>query len=202
MFMLLIVAAALVTMPLFGGRLGNIGRLKLRARWSVLAAVIIQLLVITVFPWGNHTVHALIHGASYAIAAIFLVLNRQLFGMWLAALGAALNALVIAVNNGVMPATEEALRLSGVPRLPGGFENSTTVTKPRLLFLGDIFAIPHRVPLANVFSVGDVVLLLGVLVILHWTCESKLVPQRVLASRRPPLAGDGEQPAVPSQSGS
>jgi hypothetical protein len=202
MFMLVIVAVAVATMPLFGGRIGNIARLKLRARWSVVAAVIVQLLVITVFPHGNHTFHAVVHGVSYVVAAIFVVLNRHLFGMWLAAVGGALNALVIAVNNGVMPASAEALRSAGFATLSGEFENSTTLPSPRLRLLGDIFAVPDAVPLANVFSVGDVVLLAGVLVILHWTCESRLIPRRVLARHRPPLAGDDEEPAVPSRTGS
>ena len=35
------------------------------------------------------------------------------------------------------------------------------VAHPRLLFLGDILAVPHAVPLANVYSVGDVCIAIG-----------------------------------------
>ncbi|RME44855.1 MAG: hypothetical protein D6791_12135, partial [Chloroflexi bacterium] len=40
--------------------------------------------------------------------------------------------------------------------------NSIVATEgTRLRFLTDIFAIPRQVPLANVFSVGDVLIALG-----------------------------------------
>lgn len=42
------------------------------------------------------------------------------------------------------------------------FTNSGPLEAPRLWFLGDIFAIPSGFPLANVFSVGDVLILAGV----------------------------------------
>jgi len=53
---------------------------------------------------------------------------------------------------------------------------------PHLPWLGDTFAIPSGVPLANVFSVGDIVLVLGVLVLLHVTCET--APGAPLSRRR------------------
>lgn len=52
----------------------------------------------------------------------------------------------------------------------------------RLQFLGDIWATPSFLPVSNVFSVGDVVITLGVWVGLHRICGSRLVPARM---RRP-----------------
>jgi hypothetical protein len=46
---------------------------------------------------------------------------------------------------------------------------------PRLLFLGDIFATPRDWPMANVYSVGDFVILLGVVVLLHRVSGSRLL---------------------------
>jgi hypothetical protein len=48
------------------------------------------------------------------------------------------------------------------------------VHEPRLAFLGDIFATPASVPAANVFSVGDVLLVLGAFIFLHVVSESRL----------------------------
>jgi hypothetical protein len=44
---------------------------------------------------------------------------------------------------------------------------------PRLAFLGDVFAIPRGWPLANVFSVGDVLIAVGVVVAVHGICGSR-----------------------------
>jgi hypothetical protein len=44
---------------------------------------------------------------------------------------------------------------------------------PRLAFLGDVFAIPRGWPLANVFSVGDVLIAVGAVVAVHGICGSR-----------------------------
>jgi hypothetical protein len=182
MFLWMMIALALLTVPLAGGRLGNLARLHLRAVWAVVVAVTIQLLVITVFPHGDTMLHAVAHMLSYAVGAVFLVANRRLDGIWLAAVGATLNALVIALNGGVMPASVDALRRAGIQINPAEFENSRPISDAKLGFLGDIFAWPTPMPFSNVFSIGDLLLVLGVAVIVHSVCGSRVVP-RVLRSR-------------------
>jgi Family of unknown function (DUF5317) len=59
-----------------------------------------------------------------------------------------------------------------------GFHNSTALADPRLAFLGDIFFIPASWPLSNVFSVGDVLIALGIVWALHRICQSRLAPSR------------------------
>jgi len=88
-------------------------------------------------------------------------------------LGGALNATAITANDGVMPARAQALEAAGRPTVEEGFRNSAAVADPYLAWLGDTFAIPSGVPLANVFSIGDV-LVLCVLVLLHVACGSRL----------------------------
>jgi len=67
-----------------------------------------------------------------------------------------------------MPASPDSLRTAGFEeRLAspqgGTYNNSTLVNEEtRLWFLTDIFALPASLPLANVFSIGDVMLALGV----------------------------------------
>ena len=98
--------------------------------------------------------------------------------MPLVALGAALNLLVISVNGGVMPASPSALAGAGLPVNEPGFQNSTALAEPRLAFLGDVFSLPVSWPLSNVFSVGDVLIALGVAWAVHGICGSRLVPSR------------------------
>jgi hypothetical protein len=74
-----------------------------------------------------------------------------------------------------MPASPSAMAGAGL-NLEPGFQNSTALAEPRLAFLGDVFYLPASWPLSNVFSVGDVLIALGVAWALHRTCRSRLAP--------------------------
>ncbi len=95
-------------------------------------------------------------------------------------LGGGLNFAAIAANDGVMPASPEAVEAAGLD-LGDAFENSLPVTDPNLLFLGDVFATPGFLPVDNVYAVGDVLIALGALVCLHHACASR--PAVALAAR-------------------
>ena len=79
-----------------------------------------------------------------------------------------------------MPADPE-LALHVAREAGGGFVNSGAVADARLLFLGDVLATPAWLPLYNVYSVGDVTIVLGVLFLLHAVCGSRLAPRRAVA---------------------
>lgn len=175
MLLLLAVVVAIVTVPPARGRLAALGGVRLRLVPAIFAAVALQIAVISVFPGGSPGLHRVLHVASYGLAAAFLVANRKFTGMWLVALGAALNLAAIVANGGVMPAAPGALRTAGLPVDPAHFRNSTAVTHARLQFLGDVFAVPKGWPLANVYSVGDVLIAVGIVVVIHGICGSRLV---------------------------
>jgi hypothetical protein len=101
-------------------------------------------------------------------------------GVWLIAVGALLNFVVIAANHGVMPADPAAMRRAGVTRHQGEFQNSRAVEHPRFAVLGDRFALPESWPVSNVFSVGDVLIVLGAAVGMHQVCRSRIVPKKFL----------------------
>lgn len=165
----LVVALALV--PLTGGRLGALAELRLRAPGLVVAAIALQVIVISVLPasapeWIGRTGHL----ASYVVLAAVAWANRRVPGVAVMAAGGALNALAIAVNGGVMPASRWALATAGIPA-PQGFENSDHLAHAHLAFLGDAFALPASLPIANVFSVGDVLLVAGAAYGIHRLCR-------------------------------
>jgi hypothetical protein len=157
----LVVAVALL---LTGGRLDGLARLRLRAVWAIAAALVLQLTV--TLAHVPVAVGATLHLASYVLAAVAVVANRHVPGLWLIGLGGGLNLAAIAANGGVMPASSAALARAGLPPATDGFVNSRPVDGARLPWLGDVFAVPAHVPLANVFSVGDVLLVVGVAVLL------------------------------------
>jgi hypothetical protein len=62
-----------------------------------------------------------------------------------------------------MPADPGALALAGFEDA-GAHTNSVVLADPALRPLTDIFALPAWLPMANVFSVGDVLIGLGVVI--------------------------------------
>ena len=173
MFLVAIVLASALAVPLLGGRLGALAEVRLRLPWLLPAALAMQVVALDL-PGVPGRLRPPLHVASYLVAGAFLVANRRLPGMLLVGLGAAANLLAIGVNGGVMPASPAALAAAGLPPDPPGFANSAVLADPRLAFLGDVFAIPRGWPLANVFSVGDVLIAVGAVVAVHGVCGSRL----------------------------
>ncbi|MEM7324829.1 MAG: DUF5317 family protein [Actinomycetota bacterium] len=189
------------TVPLLGGSLSRLGAVRLRAWWAIIAALVIQVFLIEVFAGTlDGLVAATIHLMSYGLAFLFVWHNRQVTGMALIVLGGLLNAAAIAANGGVMPAQRSALETAGIIVDSPEFENSAVVEDARLWFLGDIFAIPEGVPFANVFSIGDIILVLGGAVTVHTIGRSRI---GLLLARLDPLnRGDGaehDQAQTPDQ---
>ena len=160
--MLAVLAILLAAVPLLGGSLLRLSDVRLRRPWTLPVALLAQILVVNVVPHADRTLLVTLHLASYGLAAVFLRANRRVPGLWLLALGAGLNLLAIGVNGGVMPARPAALEAAGISHEEDGpFVNSGVVDEPRLGWLGDIFAVPAPLPLHNVFSVGDVLIVAG-----------------------------------------
>ena len=147
---------------LAGGSFANLERLSLRLWWAAVGALALQLIAFS--PLGAPLPAAAgvgMHLASYALLLAFVVANIRRPPVLCFGAGVAANTLCIAVNRGYMPAREAALRLAGLPVSATPHNNSVLAgAGAHLAFLGDVFAVPHWLPLANIFSVGD--LLIGV----------------------------------------
>lgn len=159
MLILACVLLAVGLVPLTGGRLSRLAELRWRRRWLLVLALAVQVVVMQV-PGVPTSLAAAAHLVTYAMAGTFVVLNRRVRGLLLLALGAACNGVTIALNGGTLPSTAAARALAGLADDPG-FANSGVVAHPVLAFLGDNFAVPAPLPLANVFSIGDVLILAG-----------------------------------------
>jgi len=171
MLLLLPLALSLCAGWIRGGSLRNLASARFRRPWLPFLGILVQLLIFDPF---THLLPfrlpvALLHGLSYGLLAAFVWSNRHLPGMVILGAGVVSNALAILANGGFMPASEEALRTAGrwTPAREAGTVNNSSLMGPhtRLWWLGDIFAIPAGLPFANVFSIGDVLLGLGILVL-------------------------------------
>jgi hypothetical protein len=165
----------LLTVPLAGGRLSRIEELHIRWIWLAALAFAIQVVLVTLAPEGDETLHRIAHVATYLLAGACILRNLDVRFVWVVALGGALNFIAIVANGGVMPARRGALEAAGLDVRGSEFANSDYVEDARLGFLGDVFAIPDGWPGANVFSVGDVLMVLGAFLVLHAATGSRLI---------------------------
>ena len=162
MFILYGLLVGIVTGLVSGGRLAGLARLELR--WVPLAIVglLVQLALFSAFM----TERVAGMGPPLYIGSTLLVLaavlrNVCVRGMPLLAIGAITNLAAIVANGGFMPTTAEAIAASG-HSVASGYSNSAFLEHPRLGFLTDVFALPPWLPMANVFSIGDVLIAMGV----------------------------------------
>jgi hypothetical protein len=170
----LLAVLAVATVPLAGGHLSRLLDLELRGLPLVIGALVVQVIVISLVPDAPDDLLTALHLLTYVVALGFIAMNLRLRGMWVVGLGGLLNFVAIAANGGVMPASRSALRDAGRTVEAGRFENSAAVRDAKLSFLGDVFAMPASWPLANVFSVGDVLIAVGIGIVVHQACGSRL----------------------------
>lgn len=176
MFILYAVLAGIVAGYLLGGRLERIASVHVRWPWLAIAALAVQ--VVLFLPGVGDALGALapaIYVASTAVVLAVILANARIPGVALMAIGAACNLAAIVANGGYMPASAEALLSLGWSER-SGFTNS--VTRPEtaldtlhdvvLAPLTDVFALPAWLPFANVFSVGDVLIAVGLAVAIAW----------------------------------
>jgi len=148
------------------------GLLLHRWRFSLLIWAVLVLQAVVVAVPMNVGVASVLHVLTYVAAVAFLWLNRTVAGVWIVAAGALTNGIVIALNGGTLPASASAVEAAGIK--PGdGFVNSAVLENPILPWLGDVFAWPAPMPLANTVSVGDILIVVGVAVV-AWTGTARL----------------------------
>jgi hypothetical protein len=181
--MLVVIGLCLLSVPLAGGRLTRLGELRLRLPGLAVAGIAVQVLIVSVAPGAALAgLHAPLHVLSYALLGAFGWANRRVAGVPIVLGGGALNALAILANGGVMPADPAVAAAAANHAAPGEFINSAAVDDARLAFLGDVLATPGSLPLQNVYSVGDVIVVLGLLVVVHAACHV----QKAASSRARP----------------
>jgi hypothetical protein len=164
MILIVLAVGCLLTVPLSGRSLAGLAELRLRALWMAPLALALQVVIVTLAPGGDATLHAAVHIGTYGLIAAFLWANRRIAGAPVIGAGALANTVAILANGGVMPAAHAAQRLAGLTE-GAGFHNSAVVGHPHLLWLGDIIPVPG--PLPNTLSIGDVIIFAGMLVLLH-----------------------------------
>jgi hypothetical protein len=153
-----------------GGRLSRLASMELRQLWFVLLALGIQLLIFPLFsakpllPRGT----AILHGVSYGLVFLWLVLNWRVRPLLVIGGGAIANIVAVSANGGYMPASADALRQTGhatvADILAHGevYGNLVGVSgTTHMNFLGDWVPLPRWLPFTTAMSAGDVLIVVG-----------------------------------------
>jgi len=153
-----------------GGRLSHLTRLRLRWLWVVLVALVIQLLIFPLFSGAPLLLYATapLHLVSYGILIVWLAGNLRLLPVGVLLLGAACNLVAVSSNGGYMPASATALERAGLGGLAEQLVDGQAVANVILMSpatkanaLGDWFYLPEWIPFSTAFSIGDVLIMVG-----------------------------------------
>ncbi len=181
MFILYPLLMAMVLAVLTGGRPDRLADLRLRWWGLAIAGLLVQVALFSPAAAALASIGPVIYVASTAGVLLTVLANIRRPGVAPVVIGAVLNLAAIVANGGYMPTTPAALQAAGLDSARG-YSNSVELERPQLAPLTDLFAIPAAVPLANVFSIGDVCIGLGI----GWLAYSTM--------HRRPEDGDGSHP--------
>ena len=179
--MLLVVTAIalLVSVPLAGGRLTRLADIRVRAACGRCCS-----------PWrsrsgsrtspraGATACTPALNVLSYLLDAYFIFANRRLAGVPIVARRRR------AQRSGDhdqrrRDARERGRTADRGDHRPRRVRQLGALAHPHLAFLGDVFPVPGPWPIGNVLSVGDLIIFVGALVVLHRACGSRLLPRRL-----------------------
>ncbi len=161
MFILYAIPVGLLAGFAIGGRLEGLSGLRIRWGWLAVAGLAVQIALFSE-PLGSSVGAAgpALYVLSNLAVIAAVVRNIAIPGLAIVAVGAASNLVAILANGGAMPADPAALAAAGIDT--AGQTNSVVTGEPALRLLTDIFAMPAWLPFANVFSIGDVLIGIGV----------------------------------------
>jgi len=156
-----------------GGKFSNISSGEIKGWYFIVSSFLIEFSAVYFASKGIRIIIdgiPFIHLLSYIMLFIGLLMNFDKYPFWIITAGVFLNFLVIMANGGQMPVSIEALESMGLFDNAAAIMNGRIIThtplvdSTRLKFLSDIFAMPKFYPRPKVFSIGDVIMAVGVFV--------------------------------------
>lgn len=162
MFLLALIIAVLIGYVLKGS-IKNIDAAKIKGLYFVIAAFILEFIMIKMLKSKYLTIGAITYILDlimYGLLLSFVYLNKNSKCIIVLGIGILLNAVVIFSNGGTMPVDIEAVRTLG---FTGNVSSqglySEVNAETRFAFLGDIFLVKYPKP--GVASLGDFIEVIG-----------------------------------------
>ncbi|HEV8403550.1 MAG TPA: DUF5317 domain-containing protein [Candidatus Limnocylindrales bacterium] len=161
MFVLYAIPIGILVGFVAGGHLERLAGLRLRWVPLILVGLAAQVAMYTA-PAADlvGSFGPVLYIGSTAAVLVAVLRNVRVPGVALIAVGAGCNLAAVVANGGWMPA--DASALASIGGLDAGYTNSIVVADPVLKPLTDLFALPPWLPFSNVFSLGDVLIGIGV----------------------------------------
>jgi hypothetical protein len=183
-----------------GGRIGRLAQVRIRLAPLAVAGLLFQLVlfsppVAAALGSVGHLGPVLYVGSTTAVL-VALSANFSRPGLRVVFVGAALNLIVILLNDGFMPASPTAwAAVHGPTGVPADVLTNSVLadgTSTALAFLGDIFYLPRPLPFANVFSIGDALIAAGgAWFIARTTTDRRLRVEPAMAASAQPRPAHG-----------
>lgn len=176
-------AAALIRYR--GRALERIAAISLRHAWLVLLALALQmpLLRAPAGPRQDVAVQQALFLASHLLLLAFVVINRRSAAIAIAGVGVACNLVVILANGGLMPISPETLVQinpgSSLAQFPAGshygFSKDVVLSRPATALwpLSDILVLPPPFPWPAAFSLGDLIIAVGIVLLLQGSAAGR-----------------------------
>lgn len=157
----------------------TIKHISLQWEWLVFVSVLPQILIFFIPGMGRYipeTVIPYIQIGSMVGLIVFTALNLKYSSFWLIGLGLLSNFLAIVTNHGWMPISPATLYTlhPEIPqsmweigqRLGNSKDRIMDISSTNLAILSDTFAVPTWISYKFAFSIGDVVLSIGIILLL------------------------------------
>ena len=185
MFILYSVIIGFALGLILGGRPARLAMIQFRFAWLIVLGFTIQVLLFsTPLTERIGDLGAPLYVLSTGAVFVALLTNLRIPGLPIVAIGAACNLVAIVANGGYMPAAPAALAAAGL--LPSsGYSNSTVVPDPVLGGLTDVYALPPWLPFNNVFSIGDILIAIGIVVVFVVAMRDRTMDQQLDGSLSP-----------------
>lgn len=152
-----------------GGRSLNIGSFEFKGWVLIVIGFLLQMLPMLLgrMNWMAHNGH-LIGFATMVLVFIIVVWNIDKHGFWLVTLGAALNLVAMMFHGLRMPVYLTGLQKAGHLELLDSIKNNAALNYTGVEhltrwsdYLGKVIALPDFYPLAQVVTVGDLLMSVG-----------------------------------------
>lgn len=157
-----------------GGKLDNLGRFIFRSSFLLVFALILQLATSILISLGNERAinnRMILYIISYLMLFIVLFLNLNKKSVWLILIGSILNFAALVLNSGSMPIDLALLEKMGFENMYQSFKIGAL---PNYIDIGQAysftihlakkFATPAVYPLKQIFSLGDILISIGLLI--------------------------------------
>lgn len=182
--------------------LENFRQVKLRYLAIALVAFLVQFAAgrvpTSVFSLDLRRVGLLV---SYLLLLAFILINRRHPGILILGMGLLMNLAAILANGGLMPVTGETVTRAGLEEWIAGLQPGDAVpqtmivlldrSQTHLWFLSDVLSL-HS-PFQKVFSVGDIFVAVGILLVLVQLVLRATRPQATFSGARRKVVEDASK---------